>query len=199
MKYPALFVIFLLVDVGSILLARNGFFRRTLCSNLSCVRLNGIESFRLAELYTDTSSVYRALFSSKTTKLRIEALRVPAPQGERELGASIAQFAGLFEKAPAPYPGEISDRIVCDPAFVPTRYTASTNGGRLTYFIGYLNSRMTFGSCTKDQASYRGIVAFTYCPISSILLRIDLIAPTEEFVAQKEAFTQQISSLTCNR
>ncbi len=116
------------------------------------------------------------------------------------LDASVLRMKALFEKAPAPYPGDISDAIVCDAAFVPSYKTAElADGTTVRYFIGYLNNRMTFGSCSQNQAVYKGIMAFFYCPASSMTLRLEFIAPTKDFEDHETALTQQFLATRCGK
>jgi len=99
----------------------------------------------------------------------------------------------LFEEAPAPYPVDVSDSVVCDPSFAPVFQTNDT----LAYFVGYLNNRMTFGSCSKDQAVYRGVLAFLHCPQRESVLQIELIIPKEKYTEKGSVLTEQFLSLRC--
>lgn len=173
---------------------------RSLCSELSCVVIPGGSTYRLKEIYTDTQTVYRSLYSSGNRFIRIEAQHTDPIQGAANLDASVLRMKALFEKAPAPYPGDISDAIVCDPAFAPIYRTATLSDNTLMrYFTGYLNNRMTFGSCSQDQAVYKGIMAFMYCPTKQLTIRIELIAPIHDFLSNEEAFQKQILALRCEK
>lgn len=169
----------------------------SLCMHLSCIRMEGISSFREKDTYSNTPKTYRALYTDNARFIRIEAQRATITTAPQELDAAVTKVKTMYEKAPAPYPGEISDAIVCDPHFVPT-YEEINDGNRKTgVFVGYLNNRMTFGSCSQNQAVYRGILALTYCPIQSLLLRFELIAPTADFDAHEKELMHQVRTLTC--
>lgn len=151
--------------------------------------------YRPKDIYTDTPTTYRALFTEDHRLIRIEARRVPASEAPKELEAAIARVNGMFAKAPAPYPGEVSDAIVCDPALAPSFHTTQSANGPIPYFIGFLNDRLTFGSCSQNQATYRGLMAFTYCPTKSILLHIELIETAPAF--SEETAVKMIQTLAC--
>lgn len=187
----------LILGLGTYLYLLKTDVRRSLCDRLSCIRMEGASAFTRSEIYSDSEDTYRALYTQGNQYLRLEAKKTALTEAEHELNASVARMKALFEKAPAPYPGDISDAIVCDPAFVPVYAESNTHGNKIAYFIGYLNDRLTFGSCSQDQATYRGIMAFTYCPKQGLLLRVELISPTQEFNAREKELTSAIQGLTC--
>jgi hypothetical protein len=164
---------------------------------MSCIAFEGKSRFLHTETYADTPTSYRAQFQNGTDTIRLDTDRISPDNAVAELHAAVTRFSGLYEKAPAPYPGEISDAVVCDPAFVPERKTIMSPAGLITYYIGYLNNRMTFGSCSMDQAVYRGITAYFYCSDTRLLIHLELISPKDSF---KEAEgLQRLSSLSCSR
>ncbi len=187
------------ITIGAVLLVSKNARHQSLCDGLRCIRMTDSQSYQEKELYSDTPNVYRALYSFGERYIRIEAQRVSSADAEQTLEGSVTRMKALFENAPAPYPGEISDTIVCDKAFAPTYAERSpTTDGSLKYFIGYLNNRMTFGSCSVDQAVYKGIMGFMYCPNRAVIVRVELIAPTREFQANEEVLTSQFLSLGCS-
>lgn len=171
----------------------------SLCSHLRCIRIDNASSYHQQDVYSDTKSIYRALYSADKRFLRIEAQRTSPQSAPQELDAAIAKVQAMYEKAPAPYPGEISDAVVCDPSFIPTYEEVKRNETKTALFVGYLNNRMTFGSCSQNQAVYRGVLALTYCPQQSLLLRLELISPTSDFEQYEKEFMDQIRSLQCGK
>lgn len=169
----------------------------SLCHNLRCLLMTNAGGYTPEEIYSDTKEVYRALYKNNNRYIRIEARVVDPSQKDAELQAATSRMRALFEKAPAPYPGEISDAIVCDPAFIPVVKEYKNTNISLTYFTGYLNNRMTFGSCSLDQAVYKGIAAYTYCSADNLFVSLELFAPTKEFDANSPALEDQIRSLRC--
>lgn len=169
----------------------------TLCAHLSCIRMKDTSGFLVKDIYSNTEQTYRALYTQADRFIRIEAQRTTPGSAQEELDAAVTKVKAMYEKAPAPYPGEISDAIICDPRFIPTYEEIKQNDRRTALFIGYLNNRMTFGSCSQDQAVYRGILALTYCPKRSLLIRLELIAPTADFDSNENALTGQMRTLSC--
>ncbi len=191
----AVVILFLSVIAAGIVWQKNT--QPSLCKNLDCFLMKDSDGFTVKELYTDTKDAYRALYKNANRYIRIEARVINPSQKDAELQAAVNRMRALFEKAPAPYPGEISDAIVCDPAFIPMEKELKNANTSLTYFTGYLNNRMTFGSCSLDQAVYKGIAAYTYCPANNLYINIELFTPTEEFEANSPAVENQIRTLRC--
>lgn len=169
------------------------------CSQMDCITLADKQKYTLKEKYSETRQSYRALFSSGSRWLRIEANKVSPESSESELSAAVARIKALFDKAPAPYPGEISDAIICDPDYIPSFTDKTVNDTRIRYFTGYLNNRMTFGSCSKDQAVYKGIMAFLYCQKSSLLIKIELIQSTQEYESSADEIEAHLLSVACSK
>lgn len=191
-------VIAVCLTILTFVVIRTADFRKSVCSNLSCIRFRSQEQFTLKDNYADTLDTYRALYSSPTHTLRIEAKKIADDQSAAELMAAVTRINALFEKAPAPYPGEISDAIICDPNYIPLYKEATTSAGtHVSYFTGYLNDRLTFGSCSEDQAVNKGILAFMYCPKSSLLIKLELILPANTFDAASEETEKLLHSVAC--
>jgi len=158
----------------------------SLCRNLSCIRFPGSDTYRLSETYSDTPDSYRALYTSGTHMIRVSAEKVRPENADDAIQASITRMNALFEKAPAPYPGDISDAVVCDPAFIPSFHTVSGTSGTIRYFTGYLNNRMTFGSCSQNQAVYRGSTAFFSCAEQELIIQAEYMIPVSEGSTETE-------------
>lgn len=170
----------------------------SICHNLRCISMSHTNSYQLQELYSDTPDIYRALFSKDKNRIRIEARRVPKASSMQQMNESVTRIKAMFENAPAPYPGELSNTVVCDQKFIPTYEEIHENNTPISLFVGYLNNRLTFGSCSQNQAVYRDALAFIYCPAQSLLIRLELIASTEDFALQEKELLQQIKTLQCN-
>lgn len=195
MRIPLLFFLIAACGIAGILVWKSR--PASLCGKLRCIRMDTLSSFVKQDLYSDTENTYRALFTSGRRFLRIEAQKTAPLASDAELNAAITKVKAMYEKAPAPYPGEISDAIICDPSFIPTYEEIKQDDTKTAIFVGYLNNRMTFGSCSQDQAVYRGILALTYCRKQSLLLRLELIAPTDTFRENENELMNQIRSLRC--
>ena len=168
-----------------------------LCDNLSCIHVPRSSSYVLRETYIRTPTLYRALYASGSDYLRIESQRILRKDSDQAVLAAVAQMKAMYEKAPAPYPGDISDAVVCDPDFVPTYKEIPRRSGTLYLFRGYLNNRMTFGSCSKSQAVYKGYLVYMYCAQSQQFVRTEFIYPVSEFAAREVDIEKEIQQVSC--
>ncbi len=197
--HPFFYILFFLTLGGFVTYGWRMFMRqRFVCEQLNCIRMNGLSTYQEKEIYSNTPLIYRALFSHDERLLRIEARQIAANSAAQELNASVTKMKAMFENAPAPYPGEISDTVSCDQKFVPTYTEMNNNNSRLNVFVGYLNNRLTFGSCSLDQAVYKGALIFTYCPQTSLIVRLELIAPTHDFETHETEIMEQIKTFRCS-
>lgn len=198
MKFQAIYRTGIAVLIATLIITCGIFvyrhFRNTsLCSDLSCVNFPGKTRFSLKEMYIDTPLTYRALYTDTSTYLRIEVNHVTGHSAREETDAQVARMKALFEKAPAPYPGDISDAITCDDKHIPSY----TKEGNLQYFIGYLNNRMTFGSCSDSDIVYRGIDALFSCTDTNQAVRIEFIEPLASFNKDETQLIQTVRNMTC--
>lgn len=167
------------------------------CDQLSCIGLPSSAHYTLQETYIRTPTLYRALYKSDSEYLRIETQRVAKKDANASLLAAVSQMKAMYEKAPAPYPGDISDSVVCDPEFIPSYKELERPSGRLSVFTGFLNNRMTFGSCSKSQAVYKGFLVYMYCPQSEQFIRTELIYPVSEFTQKEAEAEKNLQTLSC--
>jgi len=170
------------------------------CQKLNCLVMKNLDQFQTKEVYQDDPKTYRALLSFDEDLLRVEVnSAITENEAEKQIQAQITRMKALFEKATAPYPGEISDVIQCEWEFRPISGTSYQNNIQISHFTGFLNSRLVFGACTADQAVYRGILALFYCSGQKQLFQLEIIAPAEKFKASPENYTQILQSLACKK
>lgn len=168
------------------------------CKRLDCLTMNNLAKFRVKEIYEDSDSNYSALLGYDNYLLRIGVQSNLEPQeAENNINARVFRMKSLFTDAPAPYPGVISDKIVCDKAFVPEFKKEKINSIWFSYFTGYLTPRLTFGACTEDQVYYKGILAFFYCPSQKKLYQLEIIAPKEDYNTNPQRYTNMLHSISC--
>ncbi len=171
--------------------------RRT-CQKLNCLSFPGRENFRLKELYQNDKNIYRALFSDKTNLLRVNIQsNIDSVSAEKYIQGEITRMQALFANAASPYPGEISDEIVCGKKFTPELNILNNNGLTMSYFTGYLNQRLVFGACTEDQAVYHGILALFYCPQQNQVFQLEIIVPKDEFSRNPQKYPETLRTMSC--
>jgi len=168
------------------------------CPKYGCINIKGIEQFRTQEVYRDDNNIYRALLSNNNDYIRIEVKSaVQERLAEENIQGEIVRMKALFENALSPYPGELSNEIQCSKEFKPVLKTETINNTQVSYFTGFLNQRMVFGSCVKDQAIYKGILTLFYCPAKKQLFQLEIIAPADSFNKAPEKYQQMLESVSC--
>lgn len=168
------------------------------CKKLGCIYITGLNSFQLKDVYQDDKDIYRALYDKNSDLIRIEIRSIRTEdEANKSIEAQTARMIALFENAAAPYPGEISNEIVCDKKYKPVYATGIINGTSITHFTGYLNARLTFGACTEDQAIYRGIDALFYCNNQQKLYQLEIISPTSLFTDNESKYIDMLKSIQC--
>lgn len=168
------------------------------CRKINCFKMEDLGKFKLKEVYEEDRNIYRALFAQEDDLLRIE---VKSQVGEKEAGkyieAEIVRMKALFQNAASPYPGELSSEISCSEEFKPVLKTVQQNNLQISYFTGFLNTRLTFGACTQNQAIYKSILVLFYCPLAKQLFQVEIIAPKEKFTAYPKRYQKMLDSISC--
>ena len=187
--------------VGTILFA--GFLVRTdlpfgQCHRLSCLQLSDNAVLKLTEVYEDIpGSVYRARYQMGDFIVRVDVRSDVEPDAAIDyIHGRVAGMKALYDNLRSPYPGLLSNEIVCDEGFKPTyRSFTTAQTIQIQEIVGYLNDRLTFGSCQKDQAVYRGLMVLAACPKQKMLYQIEFITPIESF---NQSYLDTLThSLTC--
>lgn len=92
----------------------------------------------------------------------------------------------LYEAALSPYPGEISNQIVCNERFKPVFGTAEAKLN-FSYFALFATDRLTYGACSEDLVKYKAILAWAYCEKKKTLYRFELFTQAQLKSAQPES------------
>jgi hypothetical protein len=167
------------------------------CKRLGCVQIKNIEKYEISEIYQESKRAFRASYKSNTNLMKVEVVyNMDEADSEQYIGAGIAKLQGIYTDALVPYPGVASQQTGCDKKLQPTLKKVSTNT-EISYFTGYLNSNLTFGTCIESQTTHKGILAFFYCPESKQGFQIQLIAPKKEFDKNPKAYSDMVESINC--
>lgn len=166
------------------------------CHQLSCIEFASRSKFSIEEIYEEDNNVFRAFYSDKNRNLRVEVISNIGNDGAKQyINSRIARMNSIFTPASAPYPGEISNEIVCTKEFQPLFYKTNANGLEVSYFIANLNQRKLYGSCSADQVIYKGVEAFLYCPKNRQVVQLEIFEPRNEFDISKTL--EEIKSIRC--
>ena len=193
LKWKLIILIFLF------LLVVFSFQKKSSCFRLSCINMNGLDKYELKEIYKEENDSFRALYKNEEKMLRVEKMSQPDQfNADQFITADISRLKGLFTDSLAPYPGIASNTISCGKDYQPT-YNKFTTKNKLevSSYTAYLNSNLTYGSCTKDQTTYKGVTAYFYCPSNKLVYHLELISPIKVFESSPEEFQKMIESVKC--
>lgn len=158
------------------------------CTRISCLTLPKGAVWKLTDVYEEVrGSVYRARYQMGEIIVRVDVRFDVDPDASVDyIHGRIAGMKALYDNIRSPYPGLLSNEIVCDEGFKPTYKSYRTKQNvEVQEIIGYLNSRLTFGSCQIDQAVYKGMMVLFACPSKRQLYQIEFIQSRETFNAEK--------------
>ena len=170
------------------------------CNKLACISFNGLTDYKETEIYQNTNNTYRALLEkSDSTLLRAEIIsNIEESEAQEEINARVIRVKAFSEKSPAPYPGEISDSVICSDNFIPKYQKLTINGINLHTFSGFYNDRLVFGACTEETIENPGMMILFYCVKSKQLYQLELVK-TELSDNNSEQLIDIIFSLSCNQ
>lgn len=193
----------LLYSIVIIILASFGLyliFNTLVCQRLSCLSLKDNNKYKIKEVYEENKYIFRALYEKDKTLLRVEIRpNSSLEEAKQTIQTQLARTKGLFEDAAAPYPGEISDVIACGQEYKPVYSEKAQNGIKISYFAGFVNDRLVFGSCSNDQAVYHDTLAIFYCQKQKKFYQLELIVPTKDYQTHTKEYNQILDSISCSK
>ncbi len=147
------------------------------CDRLTCISVSGKHTWKEIDAYEHTAKTYRALFQANTYRVRVEKNSgLTTDDAALLMKVNMMKISGLFDDARSPYPGALSDRIVCDHAYKPDiRHMTNDSQLPITYYTGWLNDRLQFGSCLDSELPYKSYNAYAYCPREKALYHLEWI------------------------
>ncbi len=170
------------------------------CRNISCLEIKDRQDYKIKEIYEDNKFIHRAIYSNKNILLKAEIrLNYTESDAEQVIKTQLVRTKGLFENAAAPYPGELSDVIACSNAYKPVYSSRVQNGISISYFEGYVNKRLVFGSCADDQAEYHDTLTMFYCPEQKKFYQVEIIIPNKDFKANPKINNAILTSIGCKK
>lgn len=168
------------------------------CSRLTCIAFSGKEKLIPVETYEESPSVFRGLYKSPKTIVRVNIQSfLSQEESNAKIAGFMAQMKGLFENLRSPYPGEISDEIVCQSEYIPTYTTDQVNAISILHFSSYVTNRLTYGACLPDAIGGRAVFAMFYCPQSRQLYQLEWIATGKNATENLPDEKQIIQSIGC--
>lgn len=189
------FLITAIIIISFIAVAYIFFLYKTECSKMSCISFYRKTHFILQAQYENNKKAYRVLLKDENLLLRVETYSQVSPeQAKKFYEYKTMQLTNLYEDAESPYPGVISDQISCGQKFKPIFKQLKTKALNISYYSGYLNDRLQYGSCIEDQLRYKSKVAMFYCQPQKKWYQLEFITP---FDKDTEEGLRAIESINC--
>jgi hypothetical protein len=168
-----------------------------LCDHISCVSINQADLLKEQVTYENNFSTYKALWKSPNYLLKVEKnSNISTKDANTLILVDAMRVQGLFDDAQNPYTGEISDEISCDNKYKPEIKKITINNIDITYYSGWMNDRMQYGSCLDDQLVYKAYSSLFYCSNQKILYHLEFIFSLEND-PREQYFLSQIQNLKC--
>lgn len=193
MKKPYSYIIAVVVVVLAFLLYKN----LTSCKRLSCIRMAGLDKFSVKDVYQENGHAFRAQYGDGENIMKTEVVyNTTETDAEQYINSGIAKLQGVYTDALVPYPGVASQQTGCEKKYQPVLKKINTNT-QISYFTGFLNSNLTFGTCIESQISHKGMLILFYCPKSKQAYELQIIAKKDLFEKNSQKYRQMAESITC--
>lgn len=192
-KFKIISIFFVLLVFISVIF----FLKNKKCTGIKCLIFNQDSRFILSDIYEDNPTTFRALYQQgNNIFLRIEEKSaIEKADSVKLLSSKINHLSDIFENSISPYPGEISVKTNCADKYKPKL----TSSDHLTYFVGYLNDRLQFGSCSEDQVENQGAIGFLYCPNQKKFYQIEYIIAVQKDEDQTSQIKEFVESINCTK
>jgi hypothetical protein len=150
------------------------------------ISIKGIDNFILLENKNN-----RLVFDSNGTLLIISVFKNLDDTSTKKLvNDKIAILESQYEVRGAPYPGEITQNIVCPEQFKPIKNIINNQYSLANYQL-YSTKSLTYGVCVKDLAAYNTFLGFFYCD-KKRLFQIELFVP----INYEEEFSETLKKIS---
>lgn len=182
------------IAVVLILFGGYHFFVSSQCLGYSCISFAGMERFRIEEEYENSSKTYRALLRDNEVRIRIEMYAdISSEDAASYDKIKVMNIESLYETAKSPYPGALSNEIECGKEYRPQVGKHTVNTVPSTYIRGYLNDRLQYGACLKEELEYESFLVLFHCPSQKKWYQFEIITPLGQQMDNKRI----LDSLAC--
>ncbi len=189
--------ILLILIICSLFIYRQNFLP---CIRLGCLDISIDNKLYLKDIYEEKAgSVFRAMYQigQGPGLLRVDVRGGIDPATAQDyIHGRIAGMKALYDNIRSPYPGLLSQEIICDDPYKPSyTYFKTSSDIEINEIDGFLTDRLVFGACTKEQIAYKGMTLLFNCPARKQLYDIEFIAPLASY--PQEQFAAIAKSLQC--
>lgn len=138
--------------------------------------------FTLEKTNQEDALTHSYEFEKGETTLRLKIIRnINNTEAEKLIDGKILTIEALYGNEMSPYPGMLSNEIVCSQDMTPKKQEIGAGAMKIPYFVAFLTNRLTYGNCVESETPYRAIIAWTFCPGKKEYRQLELIYPKEKF------------------
>lgn len=144
------------------------------------------------EKYSHNATIVDANFSDK--KIKVEKISgVDDGFAGNFFSDKVSYIESNYVQSLSAYPEVITNTIECPPEFKPKKYDISKDNIRILEYDFLTNDRSTYGVCSKDLVTHRGLSISVYCPHSKEIYNADFYAPLDKFDIDPEKIFNEIN------
>ena len=148
-------------------------------------RKNATPAFRgfsLEESVQEDALTHFYRFEKEGAILKLKVIPgVEGTEAKKMIDGKMLTIEALYGNELSPYPGMISNEIVCSGDMIPKKQEIREGSLAIPYFVVALTDRFAYGNCVESETPYRGIIAWAYCPGKREYRQLELIYPKKEF------------------
>jgi len=100
----------------------------------------------------------------------------------------ILSIRAIYANSFSPYPGDLSNEIVCNEVYQPTYHEQSIEKIFFRYVKLYSTQRLGLGACNIDNIKYRHLIGWIYCEKRQELNTVRYYIPIEQNEKSLEDF-----------
>lgn len=172
---------------------------RTRCKTYGCLLFKNKQQFKEIDQIENTEDGYKGILTNGLLQIRLEVYSAASSEiADRFTQAKVMQLLGLYETARSPYPGVLSNEVVCEEKFKPQIKEKTINGQKITTILGFLNDRLQYGVCLENQITNTGKTAMFYCSDQKKWYYFEAISKKSDKNLDYET-THLIQSLKCQK
>lgn len=174
-------IVFFLIIIFVVILSIGFYLSNLNCKKYNCLKFPGINNWQVSDVYENTDTSWRGYIKATDYDIRLHTVKKVNREKANEFSKIASMnILGLFDTAKSPYPGAVSDKVVCPEEFKPIKSTIKTKEGiQIELLQSYLNNRMQYGSCSINQISYHVFSSTFYCNKELSWYQLELIVPAE--------------------
>lgn len=152
-----------------------------------------LENFSLLNKQLDIEKNVIYTYDNNEKKLNIEKKNnISESEANNFIKDELIKIESAFSSSPSPYPGRITNEIICDKDKL---LQIKTNENNLRYITTYSNSRFGVGVCNEDEIEYHYLIGWIHCSNNQELYTIRYFLPIKENREELENFYNNLECI----